>query len=98
MKNRHTLVDNIIESRYEIDVESDKIYAEYVKSPGVVTITHVYVPPKHEGKGIGSEIVWAVLDDVRSKGLQVVPQCQFVAQYIYRHPEWEVLVLKEITK
>jgi uncharacterized protein len=35
------------------------------------------------------------LDDIRSRGLQVVPLCPFVAAYIRRHPEYEDLVTRE---
>ena len=28
--------------------------------------------------------------------LPMIPQCPFVAQYIYRHPEWADVVLKEV--
>ena len=34
----------------------------------------------------------AALEDIRSKGLRVVPQCSFVEVYIRRHPEWADLV------
>ena len=46
-----------------------------------------------EGQGIGKELVLAALEDIRSKGLLVVPQCPFVVTYIRRHPEWMDLVL-----
>jgi predicted GNAT family acetyltransferase len=35
------------------------------------------------------------LDDIRSRGLKVVPLCPFVAAYIRRHPEYEDLVARE---
>ena len=38
----------------------------------------------------------AVLEDLRAKKLPMIPQCPFVAQYIYRHPEWADVVLKEV--
>ena len=41
---------------------------------------------------IGKELVLAALEDIRSKGLRVVPQCSFVEVYIRRHPEWADLV------
>lgn len=95
MENKHELIDNSAEERYEFDLEGDTAVIEYNKQPGCIVLTHTYVPARHEGRGIGKELVGAVLEDVRGKGLQVVPQCSFVAQYIYRHPEWEEIVLKE---
>ena len=51
------------------------------------------VPEQYEGQGIGKELVQAVLEDIRTKEIKVVPQCPFVAAYIRRHPEWMDLVL-----
>ena len=41
---------------------------------------------------VAEELVLAALEDIRSKGLRVVPQCSFVEVYIRRHPEWADLV------
>ena len=49
-----------------------------------------------KAQGIGSELTRAVLEDLRAKKLPMIPQCPFVAQYIYRHPEWADVVLKEV--
>lgn len=96
MKHRHTLIDNIYEGRYEMALEGENAVMEYSKEPGVVILTHTLVPRSCEGQGIGSEMVAAVLDDIRRKGLRVVPSCPFVAAYIERHPEWDDLVADEV--
>lgn len=98
MDKKRTLIHNTAEKRYEFDIDGDKAIVEYSLQPGVMILSHTYVPQKHEGKGIGSELIRAVLEDIKEQGLQIVPQCQFIAQYIYRHPEWEELVLKEVVK
>lgn len=91
------LVHNEAEKRYEMTVDGDMAVVEYILEPGdVIILTHTFVPPKHEGKGVGSALVRGVLEHIKGRGLQVVPQCDFIAQYIYRHPEWEELVLKKI--
>ena len=61
-----------------------------------VILAHTEVPEKYEGQGIGAELVHDVLEDLRAKKLQMIPQCPFIAQYIRRHPEWVDVVLKEI--
>ena len=50
--------------------------------------THTEVPPADEGKGIGSQIVRAALDDARKRGFKIVPACSFVADFVRRHPEY----------
>lgn len=95
MEKRHKLVDNTDEKRYEFDLGDDMAIIEYLTGDGVIALTHTEVPPQYEGQGIGSELVKAVLDDIRRKQLQVVPQCQFVGTYIRRHPEYTDLVATE---
>ncbi|MEG1405403.1 MAG: GNAT family N-acetyltransferase [Alistipes sp.] len=92
---KHTVIDNFIEQRYEIDLGESMATADYTRAPGIVTLVRTYVPPQHEGEGIAAELMRAVLEDVRAKGLQIVPQCSYTAQYIARHPEWEELVYKK---
>ncbi len=65
---------------------------EYVKQPGKIYLTHTEVPESLEGKGIGSALVRQVLEDIREKGLILVPLCPFVAAYISQHPEYQILV------
>lgn len=93
MEKKHTVIDNTAEKRYELDLGDDMALIEYVLGKGIVVLTHTEVPPKYEGQGIGKELVLAALEDIRSKGLLVVPQCPFVGAYIRRHPEWMDLVL-----
>jgi predicted GNAT family acetyltransferase len=54
---------------------------------GTVVFTHTEVDPRFEGEGIGSTLVRDALDDIRRRGLAVVPQCPFVAAYIEKHPD-----------
>lgn len=93
MEKKHTVIDNTAEKRYELDLGDDMALIEYVLGKGLVVLTHTEVPPKYEGQGIGKELVLVALEDIRSKGLLVVPQCPFVGAYIRRHPEWMDLVL-----
>lgn len=94
MEKKHTVVDNAAEKRYELDLGDGMALIEYVLGKGIIVLTHTEVPPAYEGQGIGKELVLAALEDIRRKGgLQVVPQCPFVAAYIRRHPEWMDLVL-----
>ena len=88
MEKKHELIDNAAEKRYEFDLDGDLAMIEYIKAQGFIVLTHTEVPEKYEGQGIGSELTRAVLEDLR--------QCPFVAQYIYRHPEWADVVLKEV--
>ena len=85
--------DNKAEQRYEANVDGGLAYAEYQPAgEDTLIFTHTEVPQESEGEGVGSALVKAALDDVRAQGMQVVPQCPFVATYIERHPEYADLV------
>lgn len=83
---------NTEESRYETTVEGEVAVAEYYREGNTITFTHTIVPEQLEGRGIAGAIVKKALDDAKSEGLQVVPQCAYVRAYIQRHPEYEDLI------
>ncbi|MDA2803485.1 GNAT family N-acetyltransferase [Nocardiopsis suaedae] len=69
-------------------------FAEYLLAGEMVVFTHTEVDPSYEGRGIGSALVRASLDDVRSRGMVVLPLCPFYKGWIQRHPEYEDLVYR----
>ena len=85
------VVDNPTELRYEL-LDDDEPAGEirYRKLPGALALVHTEVDPKRQG--LGTEIVRGALDDIRERGLKVVPVCPFVAAFIRRHPEYADLV------
>jgi predicted GNAT family acetyltransferase len=88
--------DNPEELRYEI-LRGDELVGEirYRIEPGVIVLVHTDVAPSAEGQGIGSRLVAGALDDIRSRGLRVVPVCPFVTAYLRRHPEQRDLVVPD---
>lgn len=85
--------DNPAESRYEAFVESTLAgLTDYHLQPGLITLLHTEIDPVFEGQGVGSRFAAAVLDDVRGRGLRVLPMCPFVRAFIQRHPEYADLV------
>jgi predicted GNAT family acetyltransferase len=90
----YSLIDNIEKKQYEFHIDGDLARIEYIKAQGKIFLTHTEVPAKFEGKGIGSALVKQVLDDIRQKGLTLVPLCPFVSAYINRHPEYNTLTSK----
>ncbi|MEN3748535.1 GNAT family N-acetyltransferase [Sphingomonas sp. HF-S3] len=79
-------------SRYETTVDGITAYAAYTVADDVVTFTHTIVPEALGGRGIASRLIRFALDDVRARGLKIVPRCPFVAAYIEKHPEYRNLV------
>ncbi|MDE3026041.1 MAG: N-acetyltransferase, partial [Acidobacteriota bacterium] len=83
--------DNRGELRYELHDGAELVgEIRYRTLPGALALVHTEVVPKR--RGLGTEIVRGALDDVRARGLKVVPVCPFVAAFIRRHPEYADLV------
>ena len=82
------------ESRYEIR-DGDRVLglAAYQRRGDTTVFTHTEVDPDAGQDGVGSRLVRAALDDVRSKGGSVVPQCSFVRGWIERHQDYADLVV-----
>ena len=87
--------DNPDESRYELLLDGDVAgEIRYRRRPDAIALVHTEVSASLEGRGLGAELVRAALDDLRARGLQIVPICPFVRSYIRRHPEYEDLVVE----
>jgi predicted GNAT family acetyltransferase len=84
--------DNPDRQRYELQLPEGLAYATYQQRGDVMVVNHSEVPPEVEGRGIGSALVRGVLDDLRRRGLKVLPLCGFVAAYIRRHNEYQDLL------
>jgi len=86
------ILNNEAEQRYELWVGDALALAAYKLEGDVIRFTHTEVPKALEGQGIGSRLIGNALDDVRRRGLKVVPLCPFVRRYIERHPEAQDLL------
>jgi predicted GNAT family acetyltransferase len=88
-----TVADNPQRMRFEITVDGQVGgFADYRRHGQSVTFTHTEIDDEYEGRGLGGTLARAVLDDARARGLRVVPQCQFIAAWIQRHPDYADLV------
>jgi predicted GNAT family acetyltransferase len=80
--------------RYVATLDGDDAgFAAYRISGDVVTFTHTEVDERFEGRGVGSRLARAALDDVREQGKRVRPLCPFIARFIREHDEYADLVV-----
>jgi uncharacterized protein len=87
------VVDVPEESRYELRLSERMIgLAAYRRRDGRIAFTHTEVAEPWEGRGFGSRLAGAALEDASRQGLAIVPLCPFIARYIERHPEYEALI------
>ncbi|WP_017614515.1 GNAT family N-acetyltransferase [Nocardiopsis salina] len=83
------------ERRYEIISDGEVAgYSEYILTNDLMTFTHTEIDTAFEGKGLGGTLVRGALDDVRGRGLSVLPLCPFVKGWIERHPDYVDLVYR----
>lgn len=85
--------DNAERSRYEAFVD-DRLagYSNYRRRPDLIAIDHTQVDDRFEGRGVGSSLAVRALDDARAAGIAVLPFCEFMNEYIQRHPAYADLV------
>lgn len=63
--------------RYEALVEQATVagFVEYQETSELVVLTHTEVDPSFEGRGIGSALARAALDDIRERRLKALVIC-----------------------
>lgn len=85
--------DNPDERRYEAAVDGAFAgFTAYSTQPGLLAFVHTEVESAFEGHGVGSVLIREALEDVRRRGLAVLPFCPFVNSFIAEHREFVDLV------
>ena len=80
-------------SRYELLVDGARAgELHYLPTRGAVVLVHTEVAPELEGRGLGGLLIAGALDDIRARGLTIIPVCPFVGSYLRRHPEYADLL------
>jgi len=86
-------INNAEEQRFEIRLDDGELaFADYSLLDGKVMFPHTVVPPKHEGRGVGSALAREALAWAREEKLAVVPTCSFFVTYMQRHPQTQDLL------
>ena len=85
--------DDRAAERYVVAVDGEPAgFVQYRDRGRALALVHTEIDDRYEGQGLGGRLVSAALDDVRSRGLAVLPFCPFVRGYIARHHEYLDLV------
>lgn len=85
--------DNPDEQAYEVVLDGSRAgVLHYLPMRDALVLVHTEVAPELEGRGLGGRLISGALEDVRARGLRLVPVCPFVASYLERHPEYADLV------
>ena len=95
MKGRITEIElrNNKEIRqFETTVEECVAFIEYTIMDNRIFLTHTEVPSELGGRGVGSLLVKASLEEIDRLNLKVVPACTFVKGFIRKYPEYRRLL------
>ena len=84
--------DNIARSRFELDADGVTAFMNYTLAGNVMSLDHTETPFEARGRGIASRLVAGALDQIRARGLKIVPRCPFVRVFVGKHREYRDLV------
>ena len=87
------LRDNTALSRFELEVDGVTAFMNYKRAGNVLTLKHTETPVAARGRGIASNLVEAVLEEARARGLKIAPRCPFVRAWLAKHPQYSDLVV-----
>ncbi|MGH1437452.1 MAG: GNAT family N-acetyltransferase [Lewinella sp.] len=76
------VVNNEGEHRFEITVDDQTSFAEYLLRKDFVVYPHTVVPKAIGGNGIGEALATYAMNYAREQGLKVKPYCPFIAKFM----------------
>jgi predicted GNAT family acetyltransferase len=90
------VTDNPGKSRYEVHEDGALAgFVQYERGGDTIILSHTETEPRFRGEGLAGRLVQACLDDVRKQGLNVVPLCPYVRDWMGVHPGYADLVPAE---
>ncbi|WP_092506992.1 GNAT family N-acetyltransferase [Agrococcus jejuensis] len=88
------IVDAAEQGRFELRVGGELVsFVDYADHDGRRAFPHTQTYPEFGGRGYGTQVVRAALDEAVAAGRSVVPSCPFVRAVVQQHPaEYGALV------
>lgn len=85
--------DNAALNRFELAVEGGVAFVSYHPIPGGLYLTHTETPVALRGRGIATRLARGVLETIRARGQKIRVGCEFLIDFMRRHPEFDDLLL-----
>ncbi|MFR9729820.1 GNAT family N-acetyltransferase [Saccharopolyspora sp. MS10] len=87
-ESRVQITDRPERHRFEATVDGALAgFADYVRRPGRIELTHTEVDQRHQGRGVAGQLARAAFGSARERGEQVVPLCPYMAEFVRKHPD-----------
>ena len=74
------LTDNAALRRFEMVVDRETAFVSYAAEDDQLVLVHTEVPLSLAGRGVGSALARAVLDEAQRRGQRVAPRCEFICR------------------
>ncbi|MFC7430468.1 MULTISPECIES: GNAT family N-acetyltransferase [unclassified Agrococcus] len=82
------IVDAAERGRFELHVDGALAsFVDYVDHDGRRAYPHTQTLPEVGGRGYGTQVVRAALDEAVASGRSIVPSCPFVRAIVQQHPD-----------
>ena len=79
------LLDNQIDSRFEIIVNGEIVFANYRLEGKVLYIDYVEAPVALRGTGAAGLIMQEIKNHAHEQALDIIPICGYAASWLKRH-------------
>jgi uncharacterized protein len=86
------VINNTNQQQFEVHADGELAVLQYRFHDKLLWLMHTDVPEKLEGKGIASTLAHTALEWAKENQIKVKVVCPFVAVYLKRHPEYNVIV------
>lgn len=82
--------------RFEAREESGEVagFMTYQLTGDIIAYTHTEVMPEFAGRGVGSQIARAVMQDAKDRGRSVVPLCPFLVKWLDKHHDFDDIIVR----
>lgn len=85
-----TIQHNPADKKFETHLEGSVAFIDYELEGKNLTITHTEVPEIFRGKGVGGELVNAVLDHAKKENLLIDSRCGYATKQIAKQLEKKI--------
>jgi hypothetical protein len=89
------ILNNEEAQQFQVRIAGELAFLEYRYYKEDIALMHTQVPDILSGRGIASALAEYALNYARDHQIPVMVYCPFVAGYLKKHPEYEVLVDKK---
>ncbi len=83
------ITHNQSENRFEVIVDGETAYIDYILHEGSIALTHTIVPERISGRGIGTALVKHAFNYAKEKNLAVKPYCSFVVEFLNKNEAYQ---------